>query len=91
MSADPCRLCDLPHDGPRYIAGLGDHDWEPGWEAPRQPLPPAETYTDQLIAERHADGLDANGRTAQVPQPIPHPAGGITYPTDPHDPDGTRM
>jgi hypothetical protein len=23
--------------------------------------------------------------------PIPHPAGGITYPTDPHDPAGDRL
>jgi hypothetical protein len=64
---DPCLLCDRPHDGPRYTAGLGEHDWTPGWEAPRKPL-------------RKSD------RKA-----IPHPAGGVTYPVDPHDPDGTRI
>jgi hypothetical protein len=67
MPTDPCRLCDLPHDGPRYTAGFGDHDWEAGWEPPRKPLPKSDR------------------------KPIPHPAGGITYPTDPHDPDGTRL
>jgi hypothetical protein len=25
------------------------------------------------------------------PKPIPHPAGGLTYPTDPHDPAGDRL
>jgi hypothetical protein len=59
MPADPCRLCDQPHDGPRYIAGLGEHDWAPGWEPPRKPLPKSDRA--------------------------------VTYPTDPHDPDGTRM
>jgi hypothetical protein len=48
---------------------FGEHDWEPGWEPPRKPLPKA-----------------AGDR-----QPIPHPAGGITYPVDPHDPAGDRL
>ena len=26
-----------------------------------------------------------------TPAPIPHPLGGITYPTDPHDPAGDRL
>ena len=66
MPTDPCRLCDQPHDGPRYIAGFGDHDWTPGWEAPRKPLPKSDRKPT-------------------------HPAGGVTYPVDPTDPDGTRM
>lgn len=67
MPTDPCRLCDLPHSGPRYTAMFGEHDWEPGWEPPRKPLPKAAA------------------------QPIPHPLGGITYPIDPHDPEGARL
>lgn len=51
MPTDPCRLCDLPHDGPRYTAGLGEHDWAPGWEPPRKPLPKAVTEEREWTPE----------------------------------------
>jgi hypothetical protein len=39
----PCLLCDQQHpDGrTRYAAMVGEHAWEPGWDAPRKPLQPA--------------------------------------------------
>jgi len=45
ITTTPCLLCDQQHPdgGTRYAAIVGEHAWEPGWDAPRKPLKPAET------------------------------------------------
>jgi hypothetical protein len=93
MPADLCRVCDHPREGHgrRYAALVGLHEWAPD-DMPRLddiPVPTSPRWCPCGPGETCA--WCTRSRPANDRVPIPHPAGGVTYPTDPHDPAGDRL
>jgi hypothetical protein len=81
--SDPCRICDHPQatHGRRYTAGYGDHEW----------MRPRNTPAVTKPIRTGSGTSFATPSNEVAKSPIPHPLGGSTYPTDPHDPAGDRL